>query len=111
MTISEILLRLGVTANYKGYFYLISAVELCLEDQERLHLVTKCVYPAVAKQYRTNWRAVERDIRKAVEIVWAGSRAALEYLARRPLEQKPGNAQFLAILTIATQESIAACRK
>lgn len=111
MTISEILLRLGVTANYKGYFYLISAVELCLEEQERLHMVTKCVYPAVAKQYRTNWRAVERDIRKAVEIVWAHNRTTLEYLAHGPLEQKPGNAQFLAILTIAAQEAIADSQK
>lgn len=106
MTISETLLRLGITANYKGFSYLVSAVELCLEDQERLHLITKCVYPAVAKQYKTNWQAVERDIRKAVEIIWARGHATLDALARRPLEQKPCNAQFLAILTVAVKEPL-----
>ncbi len=101
MTISELLSRLGITANYKGFFYIMSSVELCLQDHECLHLVTKCVYPEVAKRYGTDWRAVERDIRKAVELIWSRSRDALEGLARAPLPRKPGNAQFLAILTLA----------
>lgn len=105
MTTSELLARLGVTANYKGFFYIASSVELCLEDHECLHLVTKCVYPEVAKRYGTNWKAVERDIRKAVELIWAQHREALERLARSPLPRKPGNAQFLAILTLAAGEA------
>ncbi len=104
MTISELLARLGVTANYKGFFYIAASVELCLEDHECLHLVTKCVYPAVAKRYGTNWKAVERDIRKAVELIWTHNRDALERLARSSLPRKPGNAQFLAILTLAAAE-------
>jgi len=101
MSTAEILSRLGITANYKGFSYIVSAVELCLEDWERLQLVTKCVYPEVAKRHRTNWQAVERDIRKAVELVWDHNRAALEALSRTPLERKPGNARFLALLTAA----------
>ncbi len=104
MMISELLTRLGVTANYKGFFYIASSVELCLEDHECLHLVTKCVYPEVAKRYGTTWAAVERDIRKAVELIWTHNRDALERLTRSPLPRKPGNAQFLAILTLAAAE-------
>lgn len=105
MVISEMLSRLGVTANYKGFSYTVSAVELCLEDRECLHLVTKCVYPEVAKRYQTNWKAVERDIRKAVDIIWGRNRAVLERLAPAPLERKPSNAQFLALLTVAASSS------
>ena len=95
MSTTEMLLRLGITANYKGFLYLISAVEMCLADEECLHLVTKQVYPQVARQYKTNWRAVERNMRKAGEIAW------LRQLARGPLKQRPSNAQLLAILTMA----------
>lgn len=105
MTTAEILSRLGITANYKGFSYIVSAVELCLEEQERLHLITKCVYPEVAKQHKTNWQAVERNIRKVGELVWTQARELLEELARRPLRKKPGNAQFLAILTMAAKRS------
>lgn len=101
MAAAELLSRLGVTANYKGFSYIVSAVELCQEDRERLQLVTKCVYPEVAKRHRTNWQAVERDIRKAVELIWDRNRAALEALAPAPLERRPGNARFLALLTAA----------
>lgn len=101
MCIEGILLRLGVTANYKGYLYILSAVELCLADRENLHLMTKYVYPKVARQYNTSWRAVERNIRTAGAIAWRRNRAFLEALARHPLDQRPGNAKLLAILTAA----------
>lgn len=101
MSTTEMLLRLGITANYKGFLYLISALEMCLADEECLHLVTKQVYPQVARQYKTNWRAVERNMRKAGEIAWLRQQAYLEELARGPLKQRPSNAQLLAILTMA----------
>lgn len=101
MCIEEILLRLGVTANYKGYLYILSAAELCLADRENLHLMTKYVYPKVARQYNTSWRAVERNIRTAGAIAWTHDRAFLEKLARHPLDRRPGNAKLLAILTAA----------
>ena len=83
MEIYELLYRLGVTANYTGFFYTAYAVQLCAEHPDRLMLVTKWVYPDVAKRYRTNWKAVERNIRTAGRI----------------LEHKPCNAQLLAILS------------
>ena len=54
----DLLYSLGVSANYKGFFHAAYAVSLCMERQDRLLLVTKCLYPDVAKQYGTNWKAV-----------------------------------------------------
>ncbi len=88
-----------MTANYTGFFQLAYAVSLCVEQPDRLLLVTKWVYPEVAKRYKTNWRAVERDIRTVNDIIWREGRPLLEELAHRHLEQKPSNAQMLAILT------------
>lgn len=99
MDIYDLLYRLGVTANYVGFFHTASAVRLCMERPERLLLITKWVYPDVARQYKTNWKAVERNIRTVNGLVWEQSRPFLENLAGRELPSKPGNAQLLAILT------------
>lgn len=95
----ELLYRLGVTANYTGFFHTASAVELCKKEPERLLLVTKWVYPDVARQYKTNWKAVERNIRTAGAVIWRENRQLLEELARHTLADKPCNAQLLAILS------------
>lgn len=90
--------QLGVTANYAGFFHIACAVSLCIEQPDRLLQVTKRLYPDVAKQYGTNWKAVERNIRTVCCVIWRENRPLLEGLAHRPLAQKPRNAQMLAIL-------------
>ena len=87
--IYDLLSRLGVTSNYTGFFHTASALKLCLDSPEALLLVTKQVYPDVAKQYNTNWKAVERNIRTGGGVIWTRSRPLLEQLARRPLAQSP----------------------
>lgn len=97
--IYDLLYRLGVTGNYTGFFHTAYAVSLCAEQPDRLLLVTKWLYPEVAKQYKTKWQSVERNIRTVGNIIWRENRPLLEELARRPLVQKPRNAQLLAILS------------
>ena len=94
----DLLYQLGVTANYTGFFHTAYAVSLCVEQPDRLVLVTKWLYPEVAKQYKTNWKAVERNIRTVGSVIWREGRPLLEELAHRRLEEKPRNAQMLAIL-------------
>lgn len=97
--IHDLLYRLGVTTNYIGFFYTACAVALCVEQPDRLLLVTKWLYPEVAKQYGTNWKAVERNIRTVSCLIWRKNRPLLEQLARGHLVQKPCTAQLLAILS------------
>ena len=52
----DMLYRLGITANYTGFFYTAYAVWLCAQQPEGLLHVTKWVYPAVAAHYDTNWK-------------------------------------------------------
>ena len=110
--IYDLLYRLGITANYTGFFHMGYAVKLCCERPERLLMVTKWVYPEVAKHYQTNGRAVERNIRTVGKVLWEQNRPALEQLAGRPLSDKPGNAQLLAMLShclLVQPASEAAC--
>jgi len=94
----DILNRLGVTANYTGFFNMACAVSLCAEQPNRLLLVTKWLYPDVAKLCHTNWKAVERNIRTVGDIIWRENRALLEVLACRPLVHRPRSAQLIAII-------------
>lgn len=96
--IQDLLCRLGVTANYVGFFHTAYAVALCVERPDRLRLVTKCLYPEVAKRYGTNWKAVERNIRTIGIIIWRENRSLLEHLAHRNLSTRPRTTQLLAIL-------------
>lgn len=98
LQIYDLLYQLGVTARYVGFFHVSYAIQLCAKQPERLQFVTKWVYPDVARQYHTNWRAVARDITTVGNVIWKQNRPLLEKLARRPLKEKPENAQLLAIL-------------
>lgn len=98
--IYELLRLLGITANYTCFFYVSYAVYLAARQPDRLLLVTKWLYPEVARFYTTTWKCIERSIRTAVDIVWAANAELLEKLACRPLPEKPKGSQFIAILAM-----------
>lgn len=97
--IYSLLYQLGLTANCTGFFHTSYAVYLAVQQPERLLLVTKWLYPDVAKQYATNWKCVERNIRTAVHIAWETNPELLELLAHYPLAEKPTASAFIAILS------------
>lgn len=74
----SLLHRLGVTENYKGFRYAAYAAALCALERERLLLVTKLLYPDVARRFGTTWKAAERDLRTVAAIAWTQNR---DYLA------------------------------
>ena len=96
--IFDLLFQLGISANYAGFLQTAYAVELCRTEPERLQMVTKMVYPDVAKLCTTSSSAVERNIRTVCGIAWKNNRRLLEQFACNPFPQKPHNTQFLAIL-------------
>lgn len=104
----DLLYSLGVTANYIGFFYSSFAVYLALQNPERLLLVTKWLYPEVAKHYATSWRCVERNIRTSSKIAWSHNRPLLEKLAHRPLPTRPTASAFLSILVSSLKPGHAA---
>ena len=69
--ITEIMLDVGVPAHLKGYHYLRSAIMLSGRDMEVVTSVTKLLYPAIARRFRTTDQKVERAIRNAIEVSWS----------------------------------------
>lgn len=96
----ELLMRLGITANYKGYWYLLTALELIDLDQTAHFRVTKDLYPKIAQVHKTSNQNVERGIRTVIGVCWDyGNRELLCQFCS--CSQRPTNATFIAALAAA----------
>ena len=96
MDYHAILLQLGITPNYKGYHQMLTALEIVEANPEALTMVTKWLYPAVAKRHQTNWKQVERNLRIAVRTAWGTNRDFLQKLSPLPVKKRPTVSQFIS---------------
>ena len=100
MAARQLMHRLGITANYTGYFHTSHAIMLSAKEPERLLLITKWIYPDVAKHYHTTWRSVERNIRTVIKLAWETNR-------QHALPNRPSAGTFLAILAAQAEKEYA----
>lgn len=61
--------KLGAPPQNKGYAYIIRAVELTVEERT-IRLITKDLYPRIAKEFKTEGARVERAIRHEIKKVF-----------------------------------------
>lgn len=104
-TIYVALYLVGVTAKYVGFFHTSYAVYLSMQQPERLLLLTKWLYPDVAKHYHTNCPVVERSIRTAATVAWQLRPEKLAIMGKCKLYKRPSNAQFISIILGFLQSS------
>lgn len=100
--VTKIIHQIGVPAHIKGYQYLRSAIIMTIEDNEIINSVTKVLYPAVAKKYKTTTSRVERAIRHAIEVAWdRGDIDTLNSYFGYTIQNsrgKPTNSEFIAMI-------------
>lgn len=96
--LNNVLIKLDITPNYRGYEYIVHAIRLIFRKPERLQYVTKELYPVVAQQYCTDWRAVEHSIRIAVSRSWDEDPERFKDLFMGWVKQKPSAGRFLSVL-------------
>ena len=96
--IHELLYELGVNAGSCAFFHTSYAIWLAIEQPERLQLITKWLYPEVAVQYGTNWRAIERSVRRIINRIWLTNPDLLRKIAHNRLYSRPTATEFIAIL-------------
>jgi two-component system response regulator (stage 0 sporulation protein A) len=103
MDVTNILLEIGIPAHIKGYQYIREGIIMSYHDRNMLQYVTKFLYPAIAKKYKTTSSSVERTIRHAIEVAWRrGDIEVLEEVFGNTVcagKGKPTNSEFLALLT------------
>ena len=92
--------NLGMPCHIRGYHYVIDAISWCVFTPEIINMVTKGLYPEIAKKHKTTSSRVERAIRHAIEVAW--SRGDLDTMDRvfgnivDAQKGKPTNSEFIA---------------
>ncbi len=102
IAISSIMREIGIPSHIKGYQYLREAILLTMEDEHVIDLITKVLYPQIAKRHATTACGVERAIRHAIEIGWQrGDLDTLRHIFGYTVSNakgKPTNSEFIAII-------------
>lgn len=104
--VKHVLANLGIPSSYVGVKQTAYAVELAIENPDNLNLVTKCLYPDVAKFYHTTPCNIERNIRTIVQILWRNDSDSLGRIAGYELKQRPTSSQFIAIMADYMQRQL-----
>lgn len=88
------LLEAGITTRGCGFDYINEAVMLWY--RESMRIVSKEIYPAVAKKYRpyATVEQVEKTIRKTIERAWQDRDEMWETFFPEP--QRPTNTEFIS---------------
>lgn len=98
----EVISRIGIPPNIRGYAFVIYSLELILENPNYMYSVTKGLYIDVAQHFHTRPTCVERAIRFAINSAWQYGNS--EYINSifanyvRVGREVPSNSVFLARL-------------
>ena len=98
----RVLSMLGIPSHLKGYRYLKTAVDLCIQSMEELDGVTKRLYPYIARTHQTSAETVEHAIRHAIEAAWqrGDERTQKMLFGYSHAEgRRPTNSEFITRLT------------
>lgn len=93
--IQNVIRTMGITAKYRGYYYVVEAVEIALKNENTPIMITKDIYPPIASHHKLQTKSIERAIRTVVENCWSSHRETLEKLAGYSMVQKPTNSEFV----------------
>ena len=96
--IDRILRPLGITRNMRAYSFLVEALTLIYEDEDRLNAVQKEIYMPIAENYDCSWKAIQSAIRRAVQASLLVNPTRLQEIAGYPLTGCPSAVQFLEML-------------
>lgn len=102
--IQDTLRELGIGKNYISQKRTVAAIQLALEDEDRLLRVKKGIYIPAAEQCNCTWGAVERNIRTVVEKAWEINRDRLIEMARYPMSDPPTASEFIEIMAYHIQK-------
>jgi Sporulation initiation factor Spo0A C terminal. len=90
---------LGIPAHIKGHRYLREAIIMAIDDPKAVGLITKYIYPDIAKLFDTTPSRVNHAICHALDIAWCrGMNSSFMALIFPSKESKPTNSEFISEL-------------
>lgn len=104
--VERLIRHLGVTTKYKGLRYLCDAVAMTIDAERSGNrvMVTKDIYPVVARKHHTTIFAVEQNIRTVSRVIWERNPKRLVRMAGYSLFDRPTNSELIDILAFYLME-------
>lgn len=104
MKLDDFLFICRISRTYKGYRYIKYAIELINETEEDEILITKDIYPFIAKKFCTSPKVVGSDIHTIVQNLYSNEKDIIKLIFCYIPNKCPSNAQFLDALAFAYRE-------
>lgn len=99
-TTSDLLRYLGIPRTYNGFDQLAMAVDMAVEDENRLLNVTREIYLVIAQSYGISVQSVLKNMRTVINVCWrGGGKARLIELTRYCEQSAPATDEFIDLLT------------
>ena len=104
--VERLIRHLGVTTKYKGLRYLCDAVAMTIDAERSGNrvMVTKDIYPVVARKHHATIFAVEQNIRTVSRVIWERNPKRLVRMAGYSLFDRPTNSELIDILAFYLME-------
>lgn len=96
--IREVLWSCGLSGRYRGFPLLVTAIQICIEDEERSLAVSGSLYARVAERCHCPVYRVERNLRTMVSHAWKINKEYLQEIAGYPLHSPPTSSEFINII-------------
>ena len=88
-----------VHRGYKGFYYLIDAVKICLNSNGTVLRPSKEIYPKIAQKYGVTTHCVEHNLRHLGNVIWKnGGKDKFCKIAGYDLDWKPTNIELIDAL-------------
>lgn len=97
--IKQFMIQLGLRPHLRSSKCLYSALLYCLEHPDGTLLITKGLYPSLAKKYDLTNAAVERRLRHAIEIIQKNKTPLYHKVFSYAGDKKITNGEFLGAVT------------
>lgn len=96
MDAEQLLRRLGVTGNLKGFYSAVYMIERIRYEPTAGMRITRNLYPETARHFQTTPGAVERNMRFLIRVCWnRPDHDFLEEMAGTRLYEYPKTREFL----------------
>ncbi len=108
LQVTRVLLALGFSPKNIGFHYIRQALILTIQDPSLLELITKNLYPELAKQFHTKSMDIERTMRFAIGDWYKDKNPdvpiEIAEVGLVPVPEKcPSNSALLRLLTTCIQ--------
>lgn len=98
------LCMIGFKKRFESFVRLQMAVQLVLQDDNRIRHVQRDIYEPVGAALGCSWNCVEHSIRHRIKAIWDRNPHAFDCLCRAPLYEQPTTTDLIEYLAEYVRE-------